>query len=156
MSQQVFERIQQSIKPPTRPSQEKLFCENASLNTPTGISQSQLARLVGQYGVAAFEIIEEAYPGELESIPETPYLWAEVRWAVRKEGVIHLDDLLMRRTRISLLCENGGQKWMDQIRPICQQEMGWTYLDWENEYLRYQQIWQQYYSPQPGIIVKKL
>ena len=42
------------------------------------------------------------------TIPGTETLWAELRWAARAEAVVHLEDLLLRRTRLGLLLRGGG------------------------------------------------
>ena len=44
-----------------------------------------------------------AKTGELDAIDGTGILWAELRWAAEHEAVVHLDDLLLRRTRLGLL-----------------------------------------------------
>ena len=68
------------------------------------LSQARWRRLSGRLGSAgAAALVATARSGELDSIPGTPYLWAELRWAARLEGVVHLDDLLLRRLRLGLL-----------------------------------------------------
>ena len=49
-------------------------------------------RLLGRYAADAPELVQAAQPGELEHIEETASLWAELRWAARSEGIVHLDD----------------------------------------------------------------
>jgi glycerol-3-phosphate dehydrogenase len=44
------------------------------------------------------------------TIPNTNVLWAELRWAARSEGVVHLDDLLLRRVRLGLLLAAGRRR----------------------------------------------
>jgi glycerol-3-phosphate dehydrogenase len=34
---------------------------------------------------------------ELSHVESSSILWAEIRWAVRAEGIVHLEDLLLRR-----------------------------------------------------------
>jgi glycerol-3-phosphate dehydrogenase len=80
-----------------------------------------------------------AHSGELESIPGTQTLWAEVRWAAHAEGVVHLDDLLLRRVRLGLLLPDGARAHLPTIRTLCQAELSWTDERWEQEeeaYLR--------------------
>ncbi len=62
-----------------------------------------LGRIVGRYGTAAGALLAAAEPGELEMIPGTRDPWAALRWAARAEGVVHLEDLLLRRVRLGLL-----------------------------------------------------
>ena len=42
-------------------------------------------------------------------IPGTEFCLAECRWAARMESVVHLDDLLLRRTRLGSLLAGGGE-----------------------------------------------
>jgi glycerol-3-phosphate dehydrogenase len=59
---------------------------------------------------------------------------------------VHLDDLLLRRTRIGLLVEQGGLIFEDKIKSICCQELNWTDQHWQIERERYKSIWNKYYS----------
>jgi glycerol-3-phosphate dehydrogenase len=103
-------------------------------------------RLLGRYGIDAPELVKSAGPGELESIPDTPTLWAELRWAARAEGVVHLEDLLLRRVRLGHLLPQGGKALLPQIRAICQPELGWRDARWEAEEAAYLDLVQRYYG----------
>ena len=106
-------------------------------------------RLIGRYGVNAARLVKAAGRGELETIPGTRVLWAELRWAARSEGVVHLDDLLLRRVRLGLLLPHGGAELMPAIRAICQAELGWDDLRWEKEQAAYLDLWRRSYSLPP-------
>ncbi len=82
---------------------------------------------------------------ELKLIPSTQTLWAELRWALRHEQVAHLDDLLLRRTRLGLLMPLGAEECLPTIRAMALDE-DWTEARWESEVVRYRDIWQRYYS----------
>jgi len=84
--------------------------------------------------------------GELERIPGTNTLWVELRWASRAEAVMHLEDLLLRRTRLGVLLPQGGAAFFARIRLICQKELGWDDDRWQHETLAYKNLWQQYHS----------
>ena len=88
-----------------------------------------------------------AVEGELTQIQDSPSLWAELRWAARAEGVLHLDDLLLRRVRLGIQLENGGIPILDQIRSIVQPELGWTDEKWMGEEQTYKKLWDSFYSP---------
>jgi glycerol-3-phosphate dehydrogenase len=107
-------------------------------------------RLLGRYGQDAAALLAAAEPGELEPIPGTPFLWAELRWAARAEGVVKLDDLLLRRVRLGLLLPRGGADVMDRVRQICQPELGWDNARWQSEEVAYQAIWQASYAVPPA------
>jgi glycerol-3-phosphate dehydrogenase len=103
-------------------------------------------RLLGRYAADAPALVTAARPGELEPISGTQTLWAELRWASRAEGVIHLDDLLLRRVRLGHLLPQGAEALLPQIRPICQPELGWDDAHWEAEEAAYVDLWRAHYS----------
>ncbi|WP_370616375.1 glycerol-3-phosphate dehydrogenase/oxidase [Mumia sp. Pv 4-285] len=64
------------------------------------------ARLVARYGTEATDVVAEAGGDRslLEPLaPHVPTVPAELRWAVRHEGALDVDDLLDRRTRVGLV-----------------------------------------------------
>jgi glycerol-3-phosphate dehydrogenase len=109
----------------------------------------QRQRLLGRYGAAAPDLTEAAQPGELEEIPGTETLWAELRWAARSEAVEHLDDLLLRRTRLGILLPKGGREILPEVRTICQRELSWDDARWEAEVAAYLELLDCCYSLPP-------
>jgi len=97
-------------------------------------------KILGRYGADARALIEVSPQTELSQIPGTPVLWAELRWAARMEGVVHLDDLLLRRTRLGLLLPDGGSAILPKVRAICQPELGWNDERWREEEEAYQRL----------------
>ncbi len=102
-------------------------------------------RLAGRYGPAARELLAASEPADLETIPGTRTLWAELRWGCR-EQVQHLDDLLLRRVRVGLLLAGGGTDFEGRIRALCQNALGWNDQRWETEWADYRRLWQRAYS----------
>ncbi|HEX6591772.1 MAG TPA: glycerol-3-phosphate dehydrogenase/oxidase [Moraxellaceae bacterium] len=105
-----------------------------------------LQRLKGRFGFHAAQFLAEARDDELKTLPEVETLWSELRWALRYEQVQHLDDLLLRRTRLGLLLPRGGQGLFADLRDPCCQELGWDEARWQCECERYAEIWQRHYS----------
>lgn len=105
-----------------------------------------LLRLFGRYGADTVELLQAAQRDEFEPIDATPALWAELRWAARAEGVVHLDDLLLRRVRLGLLLPQGGTPFMDRIRAVTQSELGWSDERWAQEASDYTALWNRCYS----------
>jgi glycerol-3-phosphate dehydrogenase len=103
-------------------------------------------RLQGRYGVHAAELLASASPEELERIPGTETVWAELRWAALHEAVRHLDDLLLRRTRLGLLLRGGAEALLPRIRVLCQPLLRWDDARWEREQLDYLHLWKTRYS----------
>lgn len=104
------------------------------------------ARLLGRYGAAAPDLVAAAQPNELRSIGNTPCLWAELRWAARAEGVVHLDDLLLRRVRLGIIAPGGALPLIEEIRRIVQPELAWHDERWESEVESYSRLWRESYS----------
>lgn len=105
-------------------------------------------RLLGHYGMDGNALLEQSceIEDDFDVIPGAHAMWAELRWSARNEAVVHLDDLLLRRTRIGLLVEKGGLIFEDRIKKICCEELKWTPVKWQQERDRYQDIWNKYYS----------
>ena len=79
-------------------------------------------------------------------VPGTDTLWAEIRWAAQQEDVIHLEDLLLRRTRLGILLREGGMVHQDTIRLICEEELGWDKGRWQQESDAYGDLWKGCYG----------
>ena len=110
------------------------------------LDQCSKLRLLGRYGVHSADLLRAASPGELDAVCGSPTLWAELRWAVQAEQVVHLDDLLLRRTRLGLLLPEGASQILAQVRGLCQQELGWDDSRWQAEEQAYQDLWQRAYT----------
>ena len=104
-------------------------------------------RLQGFYGRQLDALLELAHDDELTYVTDSNTIWAEIRFAARHEQVIHLDDLLLRRSRLGLILTNGAMTPLisDRLKQICQQELGWDEQKWQQEVDRYTDLWQRYY-----------
>jgi glycerol-3-phosphate dehydrogenase len=114
--------------------------------TDETLHSAQRLRLLGRYGADAQALLAPQARPELTPVGSTPYLFAELRHAARAEGVVHLDDLLLRRVRLGLLVPQGGADLLESIRPIVQPELGWDDIRWESEARAYNRLWKQSYS----------
>lgn len=112
----------------------------------TSYNTNWLKRLSGRYGAEAKELLNHARKDETGLIETTEFCLAELRWAARNESVVHLDDLLLRRTRLGLLLKNGAEQLFTKLERICKQELGWDKDKWQLEVSRYRNIWQNHYS----------
>jgi len=120
------------------------------LQEVSDLSESTKSTLLGRYGMELSLLLQEAAEGENSTIGESSHLWSEMRYNARHGGVIHLDDLLLRRVRIGLLLPEGGASVMPQVRQIVQAELGWDDVQWEYEAARYRQIHASFYAPNPS------
>lgn len=86
----------------------------------------------------------------LAPVPTGDALLEQLRWVLNNEMVVHLDDLLLRRTRVGNLTPAGAAGLLDAIKPLCQQQLDWDDARWQEETDRYLSIWQRYYSVAPA------
>jgi glycerol-3-phosphate dehydrogenase len=111
----------------------------------TKLPLAQQLRLLARYGTQASQtFLSDA---SHETIPNTVYLWSELQQAARAEGVVHLDDLLLRRVRLGLLAPNGGLDLLPRVRTLVQSELGWEDARWETEARDYSELWKRAYQP---------
>jgi glycerol-3-phosphate dehydrogenase len=89
------------------------------------LGEAACRRPSGRYGKDVSAIVAAAKPGNFEPIQDTQVLWAELRWIAHNEGVVHLDDILLRRVSLDLLLLQGSEALLSKIRAICQSELGW-------------------------------
>ena len=115
------------------------------------LTAQQQQRLQGRYGALLSGLLDAAQEGELEAISGTHTLWVELRWTARSEAVAHLEDLLLRRTRLGLQLRGGGIEHLERIREICQAELGWSDARWGLEEVAYLALWNANYSLPCGV-----
>ncbi len=114
-------------------------------------NKANLPKHINDQAIACFGELSDTFIAQsseqsLTPISYTRHLWAELAWAAKYEQIVHLDDLLLRRTRLGNLLTQGGQSYLDKIKDLCQQTLNWSDEKWQQEVSRYQQIWQQHYS----------
>ncbi len=110
------------------------------------LSLAQGTRLSGYYGAHAQALLDETPQSEHETIGATDTLWAEVRWCARNESVEHLDDLLLRRTRLGLIEPNVQDRWPDRLRALCREELGWDDARYDRELSDYRRLHRTHYG----------
>jgi glycerol-3-phosphate dehydrogenase len=121
---------------------EPIFAEMPPMpENDYGLPLQTLRRLCGRYGRAGCKIVQTAAPKDLEIIPGTHTLWAELPYAAENESIRHLEDLLLRRVRIGLLTPKGGKKYLKRIQKICRDVLPWDRRCWKEEIRRYHQLW---------------
>ena len=130
-----------------------MFRNSEPLPANAELTTAQAQRLLGRYGRHAADLLNAAHAGELATIAGSETLWAELRWAARAEAVVHLEDLLLRRTRLGLLLRRGGAELLPRIRVICQAELGWDDSRWVAEEAAYLQLWNRNCSLPPSATI---
>lgn len=105
-----------------------------------GIPTWRYRRLLDRYGseVATVLAAGRDEPELLEPVPGADdYLMAELHHAVTHEGALHLDDLLARRTRISIETEHRGVDSAQPIAELVAPVLGWDDAQTRREVERY-------------------
>ncbi|QFI39909.1 glycerol-3-phosphate dehydrogenase/oxidase [Moritella marina ATCC 15381] len=114
--------------------------------TDSYLNQQQIQRLKSHYGSHYSHLLNHARHDELKLIGSTNTSLAELKWILQHEMVVHLDDLLLRRSRIGLLLPKGGEQLFTQLQHLCQTILEWDDQHWQHELARYQDIIQRYYG----------
>ena len=86
-------------------------------------------RLLERYGALATEVTAdvERIPALAHSIPGAePYIAAEVIYAVTHEGARHVEDVLARRTRISIESPDHGYQAASIVADLMAPLLGWS------------------------------
>lgn len=125
------------------------FEKPGPMEAVNGLQRADLAYLSGRYGKAAGEVVRGASEEELQRVENLPAIWAEIRYNARAGMVEHLDDLLLRRTRLGMLLPLGAQDMLPRVKALCQAELGWDDAHCEMETARYARIYDEAYSPSP-------
>jgi glycerol-3-phosphate dehydrogenase len=99
-----------------------------SLATEYGLHPHRIRSVLGRYGSLLSEVLDpgRTAPSLLEPVPAAPdYLLAEIRYAVTHEGALHLEDVLTRRTRISIEYPHRGVDCADVVADLMADVLGW-------------------------------
>jgi glycerol-3-phosphate dehydrogenase len=94
----------------------------------TQMSEATITHLLDRYGSLIEEILELiAEDSSLAEriIPELPYLKAEILHAATHEGALSVEDVLLRRTRISFEAVDGGADAAKEVAKIIGEPLGW-------------------------------
>jgi glycerol-3-phosphate dehydrogenase len=98
------------------------------MEDPSRIELPDPGRLLGRYGseAATLAAMAAADPNLAEPVvADAPYLRAEIVYSVTDEGALHLDDVLTRRTRISIETEDRGLEAAIEAAAIVGPILGW-------------------------------
>ncbi|MCG6963759.1 MAG: glycerol-3-phosphate dehydrogenase/oxidase [Acidobacteria bacterium] len=97
-----------------------------------------MARRLGSLAWAACELATKRR--DLHPLLEgTDLTAAEARAHLRWGGVLHLEDLLLRRVRYGMWDPAKARALVRPLRHVCQKELGWRYRTWEAEVERFDQ-----------------
>lgn len=123
------------------PGWEVLRNQRGRLAAERGLEVEQVDHLLGRYGSLVGELFdllaerpELARP--IDGAPE--YLEAEAVYAASHEGALHLDDVLARRTHISIETRDRGLAAAKRVAELVGEVLGWHDTRRERELARYE------------------
>jgi len=105
--------------------------------------EQQIKACYGEYSNCFVKFIDKSY---CKPIRYSKHLWGELIWSVKFEQVHHLDDLLLRRTRIGNVLPHGACDLLPKIKQLCSPYLTWDEQRWQQEIKRYTEVWHAAYS----------
>jgi glycerol-3-phosphate dehydrogenase len=99
-----------------------------SLAADLDLPRWRIDHLLNRYGALLYDVLAPAAddPTLLEPVPGAGlYLMAEVRYAATHETALHLDDVLARRTRISIETTHRGVESARPVAGLLASVLGW-------------------------------
>ena len=98
------------------------------LSRRSGLHVARIDHLLGRHGGLVDDLLALVAGDRLLALPlegAEDYIAAEVVYAVTHEGARHLDDVLTRRTRISIETFDRGVKAAPHVARLMATELGW-------------------------------
>jgi glycerol-3-phosphate dehydrogenase len=114
--------------------------QRARISDRSGLHVKRVEHLLWRYGSRTEELL--ALIGDDASLADPlegaeDYLRVEVHYAASHEGALHLDDVLTRRTHISIETWDRGEKAAEPAARIMAAVLGWSTEDVEREVSHY-------------------
>ncbi|MBW2294239.1 MAG: glycerol-3-phosphate dehydrogenase/oxidase [Deltaproteobacteria bacterium] len=94
----------------------------------SGLHLQQIEHLLSRYGTRIFDLLEmiSERPELADSIPGTKtYLCVEAAYGASHEGALHVEDVLTRRTRISIETFDRGTRAAERVAQEMGRVLGW-------------------------------
>jgi glycerol-3-phosphate dehydrogenase len=136
-SEQVADRLLSALQKPRRIRSENLPIGGgkqqwiSTIHAKTGHSKERLQILLDRYGTRADDVAVFITAGSDAALLNQPqYTQREIKFLVSHEQVIHLDDLILRRTVMGLL-GHVNRPLLEELAEIVGAE-----LDWSQEEIR--------------------
>jgi glycerol-3-phosphate dehydrogenase len=118
-----------------------LWNARARIASRTGLHVARVEHLLGRYGSLTDEIMDLIARDPSLGEPLTAaddYLRAEIVYAASHEGARHLDDVLTRRTRISIETFDRGMRSARECAELIAPVLGWDKSQIEREVEHYE------------------
>ncbi|MCL1598748.1 MAG: glycerol-3-phosphate dehydrogenase [Actinomycetia bacterium] len=152
MAQDTVDRACEAVDihvPPTRTHQiplvgavgyRSLLRDKEAIAARYDLPVRQVERLLRRYGSETTEVLDMTveHPELKEQVPSGRYLEAEIRFAVEHEAALHLDDVLTRRTRLSIESLDRGVDAAPVVADIMADVLGWDDVTIKRELEHYE------------------
>lgn len=119
---------------------EVLASRAEALAAENGWDAARTEHLLERYGAELTDIIAQIEKDPSLGVPLTAapqFLRADVLQAVRAEGALHLEDVLIRRVRLDLEAKDRGLAAAEEIISIMAPELGWDEATQQRELATY-------------------
>lgn len=136
----ISESITQDISLLGAEGYQAAWNKRAKIARAFGVHKVRIEHLLNRYGVLTDELLEliRERPELQEPLPGADdYLAAEVVYAATHEGALHLDDVLARRTRISIEAWDRGVSAAPVAAELMAGALGWDAARTELEIATY-------------------
>ncbi|MFC8047444.1 glycerol-3-phosphate dehydrogenase/oxidase [Nocardia sp. NPDC057353] len=113
-----------------------LVNQTVQLAEAYGVHPYRVKHLLDRYGSLIDEVLAlaDGKPELLQPLTDAPaYLQVEAVYAVAAEGALHLDDILARRTRISIEYPHRGVACAEQVARLVAPVLGWDEAEIDRE-----------------------
>ena len=127
------------------PNSPALSMQNNHAMKPS-FSDDIQQQILACYGEFSSLFVDSSDVKHCTPIRYSRHLWAELLWSVKYEQVQHLDDLLLRRTRLGNVLPAGARELLPKIKVLCSPYLSWSEQKWQAEITRYLSLWQRSYS----------
>jgi glycerol-3-phosphate dehydrogenase len=109
---------------PSGPAERKAWLADAV--SQTGLEEARLDELLGRYGTTALDLARHTSAwSDADRLPDaTSYSRAEIDWIARNERVVHLGDIVMRRTTLAVTGSLSARD-LDAIADITRAALDW-------------------------------
>ncbi|HET9082086.1 MAG TPA: glycerol-3-phosphate dehydrogenase/oxidase [Trebonia sp.] len=106
-----------------------LWNQRRALAASAGVHVARVEHLLNRYGACTSELLAMLRDDPKLAAPlpgADDYLAVEARYAVTHEGALHLEDVLTRRTRISIEAWDRGVAAAPEVADLMAGLLGWT------------------------------
>lgn len=141
LDQRVAECVTEDVPLVGAEGYRALWNARARIAARTGLHVARIEHLLNRYGALTEELLElvVADPSLGEPlVAADDYLRAEAVYACTHEGARHLDDVLTRRTRISIETFDRGTRCAREVAELMAPALGWDGDQIEKEIAHYQ------------------